>query len=129
MMCNGKRMGGRPLPAGVHRFVAAAVDEAGNVGKAQRPIFVTIRYIELARTTIPVLARTRFGVRVATDAKTFRWRFAGRTGVGKPGLLILRAPREGRYQLFVAANKHGARARVIVRPRQVPSSRSPAASR
>ena len=64
MTWNGKRKGGRPLPAGVHRLVAAAVDEAGNIGKAQRPIFVTIRYIELARTTIPVLARTRFGVRV-----------------------------------------------------------------
>jgi hypothetical protein len=129
MTWNGKRKGGRSLPAGVHRLVAAAVDDAGNVGKAPRPIFVTIRYIELARTTIPVLAQTRFGVRVTTDAKTFRWRFAGRTGVGEPGLLILRAPREGRYLLFVEANKHGARARVIVRPRQVPSSRSPAASR
>jgi flagellar hook capping protein FlgD len=129
MKWNGKRKGGRPLPAGVHRLVAAAVDEAGNVGKAPRPIFVTIRYIELARTTIPVLARTRFGVRVSTDAKTFRWRFAGRTGVGRPGLLILRAPGEGRYLLFVEANGHGARARVVVRPRQPASSRSPAASR
>jgi hypothetical protein len=129
MKWTGKRKGGRSVPAGVHRLVAAAVDDAGNVGKAPRPIFVTIRYIELARTTIPVVARTRFGVRVTTDAKTFRWRFAGRTGVGKPGLLILRAPREGRYLLFVEANKHGARARVVVRPRQVPSSGSPAASR
>ncbi len=119
---NGKRKGGRALPAGIHRLVAAAMDEAGNVGKAERDIFVTIRYIELARATIPVLAQTRFGVGVTTDASTFRWRFAGRTGVGKPGLLVLRAPGEGRYQLFVEANKHGARARVVVRPRQaVPS--------
>lgn len=125
---NGKRRQGRALPAGVHRLVAAAVDEAGNVGKAEQDIFVTIRYIELTRTTIPVLAQTRFGVGVTTDASSFRWRFAGRTGVGKPGLLVLRAPRAGRYLLFVEANNHGARARVVVRPRQ-PVSRSPAASR
>jgi hypothetical protein len=108
--------------------VAAAADEAGNVGKG--PVtFVTIRYIELARTTIPVTAETRFGVRVTTDAKSFRWRFAGRTGIGSPGLLVLRAPPEGRYLLFVEANKHAARARVVVRPRQAASSRSPAASK
>ena len=128
MTWNGKRKGGRPLPAGVHRLVAAAVDEA-ETGKAQRPIFVTIRYIELARTTIPVLARTRFGVRVSTDAKTFRWWFAGRTGVGRPGLLILRAPGEGRYLLFVEANKHApARASSCVRVKST-ASRSPTATR
>jgi hypothetical protein len=117
----------RSLKTGPHRLVAAAEDEAGNVGTA-KAIFVTIRYIELARTTIPVAAQTRFGVRVRTDAKTFRWRFAGRTGVGRPGLLILRAPRAGRYMLFVEANKHAARARVVVRPSQA-VSRSPAARR
>ncbi|MDX6439002.1 MAG: hypothetical protein QOF45_1585 [Gaiellaceae bacterium] len=121
------KLKGRALKTGPHRLVAAAEDEAGNVGKA-REIFVTIRYIELARTTIPVLAQTRFGVRVTTDAKTFRWRFAGRTGVARPGLLILRAPQPGRYMLFVEANKHGARARVVVRPRQA-VSRSAAARR
>ena len=114
---NGKRKGGRSLPAGVHRLVAAAVDEAGNVGKAPAS-FVTIRYIELARNTIPVTVQTRFGVRVTTDAKSFRWRFAGRTGIGTPGLLVLRAPFAGRYLLFVEANKHGARARVVVSERQ-----------
>jgi hypothetical protein len=124
---NGKR-NGHSLPAGVHRLVAAAEDEAGNVGKAARNIPVTIRYIELARTTIPVLAETRFGVRVTTDAKTFRWRFAGRTGVGEPGLLVLQAPQAGTYQLFVEANKHGARARVVVRPSQAARSPSAAAS-
>src|SRR6187551_563256 len=124
---NGKR-DGRPLPAGEYRLQAAAEDEAGNVGEAPA-VPVSIRYIELVRDAIRVAARTRFGVGVMTDAPTFRWRFAGRTGVGKPGLLVLRAPREGRYLLFVEANKHGARARVVVRPRQVPSSRSPAASR
>jgi hypothetical protein len=129
LVWNGKRRGGhRSLPAGVYRLVAAAADEAGNVGKAPAS-FATIRYIELARSTIPVLAQTRFGVRVSTDAKTFRWRLAGRTGIGTPGLLVLRAPDAGRYQLFVDANGHGARARVVVRPRQTGASRSPAATR
>jgi hypothetical protein len=126
---NGTRKNGRSLPAGVHKLVAGGVDEAGNVGKAPQAIFVTIRYIELARTTIPVAAQTRFGVRVTTDAKRFRWRFAGRTGIGTPGLLVLRAPDAGRYLLFVDVNKHAARARVVVRPRQTASSRSPAPSR
>ena len=86
--------------------------------RGQAPaILVTISYIELARTTIPVVSETRFGVRVISDASAFRWRFAGRTGVGKPGLLVLQAPRAGRYLLFVEANEHGARARVVVRPR------------
>ena len=125
---NGTRKGSRRShPAGVHRLVPAAADEAGNVGTAPA-IFVTIRYIELARTTIPVAAQTRFGVRVTTDAKSFRWRFAGRTGIGTPGLLVLRAPDAGRYLLFVETNRHGARARVVVRPRQT-ASRSPAARR
>jgi hypothetical protein len=125
---NGKRKGARrPLPASLHRLVAAAVDEAGNIGTAP-PIYVAIRYIELGRTMIRATARTRFGVRVTTDASSYRWRFAGRTGVGKPGLLVLRAPRAGRYLLFVEANGHGARARVVVQARQPASSRSPAAS-
>ena len=59
-----------------------------------------------------------------TDAPTFRWRFAGRTGVGKPGLLVLRAPKAGRYKLFVDANGHAARADVVVRPRVKPPAAS-----
>jgi hypothetical protein len=78
---------------------------------------VRIRYVELARSVIRVRARTRFGVRVRTDASSFRWRFAGRRGLAPAGLLVLRAPRAGRYRLYVDVNGHGAVARVIVRPR------------
>ncbi len=123
---NGK-LRGRALRAGTHRLVAAAKDDAGNVGTAARDILAEIRYIELARTNIVATARTRFGVRVKTDAPTFRWRFAGMAGIGAPGLLVLRAPRAGRYNLFVEANGHGDRARVVVRPRQT-VRRAPAAS-
>jgi hypothetical protein len=107
---------GRPLRAGRYRLDLEAEDPAGN---RSEPIAVTvrIRYVELGRAAIRVRARTRFGVRVRTDAERFRWRFAGGTGTARPGLLVLRAPRAGRYTLFVEANGHGARAPVVVRPR------------
>jgi hypothetical protein len=107
---------GRPLRAGAYRLDLEAEDPAGNRSQPVT-IPVRIRYVELARDAIRVRARTRFGVRVATDAARFRWRFAGGTGTARPGLLVLRAPRAGRYTLFVEANGHGDRARVLVRPR------------
>jgi hypothetical protein len=116
-------VGGRPLPAGSYRLAAAAEDLAGNVGGPTKPVAVTIRYISLRRTRYQAPARARFGVRVQTDARMFRWRFAGGAGTGRPGLLVLRAPRKpGRYTLYVTANRHGARAaiRVIRRARRSP---------
>jgi hypothetical protein len=107
----------RALPAGEYSFTLAAEDIAGNVSEG-RTFTARIRYIELGRETIRAQARTRFGVRVTSDAETVRWRFARATGRTSPGLLVLRAPRRpGRYTLFVDANGHGARATVIVRPR------------
>jgi hypothetical protein len=67
---------------------------------------------------VHVKARARFGIRVATDARRFRWRFAGRAGTARPGLLVLRAPKlPGRYRLFVDERGHAARALVVVRRR------------
>lgn len=111
------RLDGRRLPAGIHRLSVAAVDEAGNVSEATPPVPVRIRFVELARETIEARARTRFGVRVRSDAPRFTWLFAGRSGRGRPGLLVLRAPRAGRYTLFVEANGHADRAVVRVAPR------------
>jgi hypothetical protein len=86
---------------------------------------VTIRYVELARSVIRVRARARFGVRVLSDARSVRWRFAGASGTAEPGLLVLRAPRRaGRYTLFVTANRRGDRAEVVVRPRPAPRRRA-----
>jgi len=108
---------GRPLPAGTYRLEVAAEDAAGNVGERSDPIPVEIRYVELARDEIRVRAGRRFGVRVATDAESFRWRFAGGRGTAAPGVLVLRAPsRPGRYTLFVSVDGHAVRARVIVEP-------------
>ena len=58
-----------------------------------------IRFIQLAREAVRAKARTRFGVGVRSDVRRFRWRFAGRRGRARPGLLVLRAPRLGRYTL------------------------------
>jgi hypothetical protein len=111
-------VGGRSLPAGSYRVAAGAEDLAGNLAAPTRAVPVEIRYITLGRTRLSAPARTRFGLRVRTDARTFRWRFAGRTGTARPGLLVLRAPRQaGRYTVFVSANGHGVRARVRVTPR------------
>ena len=109
---------GRPLPAGSYRVAAGAEDLAGNLAAPTRAVSVAIRYVTLGRARITAPARTRFGLRVQTDARTFRWRFAGASGTARPGLLVLRAPRRaGRYTVFVSVNGHGARARVRVVPR------------
>lgn len=117
------RVDERALPAGDYSFTLAAEDTAGNVSEG-RTFTARIRYVELGREAIRAQARTRFGVRVSSDAETVRWRFARATGRTRPGLLVLRAPRRpGRYTLFVDANGHGARATVQVRPRSGRSSR------
>ena len=112
----GKVEGGE-LRAGLYDLSLGAEDLAGNVTGPTTRAVVQIRYVELGRSVIRVRARTRFGVRVDTDARSYHWRFAGGRGVSTDELLVLRAPRAGRYRLFVEANGHGASARVIVRPR------------
>ncbi len=109
---------GKPLRAGAVELTLAAEDRAGNVSAQTAPEVVQIRYVTLGRPLIRVPAGVRFGVRVESDARTVTWRFAGGRGGSEPGLLVLRAPRDpGEYTLFVAANRHGAKARVIVVPR------------
>ena len=121
---NGKQ-GGRSLPPGRYALSLRAEDWAGNVGPASPRVPVEIRYVELGRSVVRVRARARFGVRVLTDARSVRWRFARARGAAEPGLLILRAPRRpGRYTLFVTANGHADRAEVVVRPRPAPRRRA-----
>jgi FlgD Ig-like domain len=114
MRWNGKRRG-RGLPAGSYELSVGGEDTAGNVGPPTAAVAVRVRYIELGRPVVRVRMRARFGVNVLTDARRFRWRFAGGSGTARPGLLVLRAPRRpGRYTLFVAYDGHGASAPVIV---------------
>jgi hypothetical protein len=108
-----------PLRPGRYKLELAAEDPAGNVSARSRAGVVRIRYIELARNVIRARAGLRFGVGVSTDAPNYRYRFAGRRGVGGGRFLALRAPdEEGRYRLYVQANRHADSSLVIVRPRE-----------
>jgi FlgD Ig-like domain len=111
------RRAGRGVRPGRYRLEVAAEDTAGNVSTERAELAVQVRYIALARETIRARARLRFGVRVDTDARSYIWVFAGRTGRSSERLLVLRAPKAGRYRLFVEANRHADSARVLVRPR------------
>jgi hypothetical protein len=111
------KVDGHALRAGRYELSLAAEDLAGNVSRRTAPVAVEIRYIELARELVRVRARTRFGIGVRTDARAFRWRFAGGTGTARPGVLVLRAPRPGRYRLYVDTRGHADSAVVIVTSR------------
>ena len=111
------RTDGVALPAGTYAIAVAAVDQAGNRSRPSQAVPVRLRFIELARRSIQVQAGKRFGVRVDTDARTFAWRFAGGTGTGRRGQLVLRAPRApGTFTLYVVEGGHADRAVVQVRP-------------
>jgi hypothetical protein len=107
------RLHGRALRPRRYVLSLVATDLAGNQARTGRAV-VRIRFVELARHTIRARVRTRFGVRVTSDARTVTWTLAGRRGRARPGLLILRAPaKPGRYVLTVSASGHAASARVL----------------
>jgi hypothetical protein len=111
-------VGGQAVAAGVYRLSLVARDRAGNVSKPLALGVVRVRYIALAKRVYRVKARTRFAVRVETDARRVEWRLGARTGSGRPRL-VLRAPaRRGRYALVVQANGNFARGAVIVRKKK-----------
>jgi hypothetical protein len=111
------RIAGKPVRPGSYVLRLGAQDPAGNVSTPKRAGVVRVRYVELARRTIPAKARTRFGVGVSADRRV-AWRLAGRSGTADPGLLVLRAPaRPGRYPLVVTAGDHAARSTVVVKAR------------
>jgi hypothetical protein len=107
------------LRPGRYRLHIAAQDLAGNISERATAGKVRVRYIELARNVIRARAGLRFGVGVSTDAPNYRYRFAGRRGLGGGRFLRIRAPQEeGRYRLYVQANRRADSALVIVRPRE-----------
>ena len=72
-------------------------------------------WTKLSRELIEVGAGKRFSVRVRTDARSYRWLFDERRGVGRREVLVLRAPQEaGSYTLYVTVGGRAARAEVIV---------------
>lgn len=108
----------RSVAQGPYRISGAGVDQAGNTSDRTGEYFAHVRYVSVAPKVKLVRPTQRFGIRVATDAVSYRWRFAGGRGVAKGRRLVLRAPRKpGFYTLFVEVDGHAARATVAVRRR------------
>lgn len=109
------RIGGDSVPPGLYEVRLRAVDRAGNRSQRTRAVTVRVRYIELARERIEVVAGERLRARVLTDARSYRWRFAGRTGLASGPRLRLRTPEEpGTYSLYVRIGEWADRAEVVV---------------
>ena len=114
------RIDGRPVRPGVYEVRLRAVDRAGNRSARTRAVPVRVRYVELSRDRVEVVAGKRFSVRVRSDAGMYRWLFAGERGAGTRQVLILRAPETpGTYSLYVSVGDHADRAEVVV-AEQVP---------
>jgi len=112
---NGKRAGRSPRP-GLYTLAVSARDPAGNVATPRERRVVRVRYVALGRNRISAVAGARFAVRVSADARLIRWRLGTRSGVARPGTLLIRAPRQkGRYTLVVSTRGHAGHAAVFVR--------------
>ncbi len=97
------RVNGRPVRPGTYEVRLRAFDRAGNRSSSRRIIPVVVRYIELTRERIEVVAGKRFSVRALTDAVSYRWLFAGERGVRRKRVLVLRAPETpGTYRVYVS---------------------------
>jgi len=111
------RIRGREAGPGVYEIRLRAIDQAGNASARTRAVPVRVRYVELTRSRIEVVAGHRFRVGVLTDAKTYRWRLATRTGLAHGRVLVLRAPlTAGTYGLNVRVGRHADRAELVVTP-------------
>jgi flagellar hook capping protein FlgD len=107
---------GLELARGRYVLRLRAEDAAGNISPPSRPLTVRVRYVEIGARRLVARAGRRFRVPLDTDAKTVRWRLAGRSGVGPAHSLRVRAPaRPGRYRLYVSVNDHADTAPVVVR--------------
>jgi hypothetical protein len=109
------QIAGRPARPGVYELRLRALDRAGNRSRRTRAVPVRVRYVELARERIEIVAGRRFGVGVSTDARSYRWLFAGQRGSGNAKVLVLRAPETpGTYTVYVRVGRWADRAEVVV---------------
>ena len=109
------RIAGEPVRPGAYEIRLRAVDRAGNRSPRTRAVKVRVRYVALSRERVEVIAGGRLSARVLTDAVSYRWRFAGRTGIGRARRLRLRAPGvPGTYSLYVVVGERADRAEVVV---------------
>jgi hypothetical protein len=107
----------RGLLPGVYVVSLSATDLAGNTtDRLVRPTVVRLRFVELTPRRIVVPGGVRFGVRVSTDARRYRWRLGSRTGTSADLSLALVAPvLPGRYTLTVSHDGHRDAIPVFVR--------------
>ena len=111
------RFDGRRARPGTYEIRLRAFDRAGNRSSSRRAVPVIVRYVELARDRIEVVAGRRFSIRVSTDAVRYRWIFAGEKGTATKRVLVLRAPElPGDYRLVVTALGRADSAEVVVSP-------------
>jgi hypothetical protein len=109
------KIDGKPVRPGVYEIRLRAVDRAGNRSARTRAVPVRIRYVELVRDRVGVVAGKRFSVFVWTDADSYTWLFAGRRGKAERRVLRLRAPETpGTYALYVKVGRWADRAEVVV---------------
>ena len=109
------RVDGRTVRPGTYEIRLRAADRAGNRSARTRGVLVRVRYVVLARDRIEVDAGRRFSVRVLTDARAYRWLFAGERGAGRRQVLVLRAPETpGTYTLYVSVGGRADKAEVVV---------------
>ena len=109
------RVNGGTVRPGTYEIRLRAFDQAGNRSRRTRAVAVRARYVELARDRVQVVAGRRFGIRVSTDATSYRWLFADERGAGRAELLVLRAPETaGLYTVYVTVGSHADKATVVV---------------
>lgn len=109
------RVNGGSVRPGTYEIRLRAFDQAGNRSRRTRAVVVRVRYVELARDRVEVVAGRRFGIRVSTDARSYRWLFAGERGAGRAELLVLRAPETpGTYTVYATVGSHADKAEVVV---------------
>jgi hypothetical protein len=113
----GGKVDGKLLPPGTYVLSVGAVDLAGNAAVKMQHVAVTLRYIELLQRRFDNMhAGGTFHVVVSTDAKRYRWSFAGRKGVSSARRLKLHVPAaRGTYRLVVTEDGRSDRATVVVR--------------
>ena len=109
------RVSGRPVRPGTYELRLRAYDRAENRSRRTRAVPVRVRYVELARDRVEVVAGKRFGIRVDTDATQYRWLFAGERGTRRQDLLVLRSPETpGTYTVYVSVGRWADKASVVV---------------
>jgi hypothetical protein len=109
------RVNGSSVRPGTYEIRVRAFDRAGNRSSSRRTVPVVVRYVELARDRVEVVAGRRFSIGVSRDALTYRWIFAGERGIARRRNLVLRAPETpGEYRVVVAVRGRADSADVVV---------------